>query len=163
MRISSSDIPVQWLLLPLQPCLHGAFSPPLFHPLFQAIFPPTLCWVGRHGHCIWHSSILPFICSRRKAELTIAQIREKLPNGWADWNQIWHACANSYGNGYTPNKLRLDTQGGHLGVLGGKQFKSLGGCPIGTNFGSRLRFNLGMDIGWIQVAPQYPSWYFEGG
>ena len=26
---------------------------------------------------------------RRKAELTLAQIREKLPNGWADWHQIW--------------------------------------------------------------------------
>ena len=37
---------------------------------------------------------------RRKAELTLAQIREKLPNGWADWHQIWHTCANSYGNGY---------------------------------------------------------------
>ena len=63
---------------------------------------------------------------RRKAELTLAQIREKLPNGWADWHQIWHTCANSYGNGYTPNKLPLETQGGTWRVLGGQQFKSLG-------------------------------------
>ena len=63
---------------------------------------------------------------RRNAELTLAQIREKLPNGWADWHQIWHTCANSYGNGYTPNKLPLETQGGTWGVLGGQQFKSLG-------------------------------------
>ena len=34
---------------------------------------------------------------------------------------------------------------GHLGVLGGQQFKSMGSCPIGTNFGSRLRIHLGMD------------------
>ena len=63
---------------------------------------------------------------RQIAELTLTQIREKLPNGWADWHQIWHTCANSYGNGYTPNKLPLETQGGHLGVLGGQQFKLLG-------------------------------------
>ena len=63
---------------------------------------------------------------QRKAELTLAQIWEKLPNGWADWHQMWHTCANSYGNEYTPNKLPLETQGGHLGVLGGNKFKSLG-------------------------------------
>ena len=60
------------------------------------------------------------------AELTLAQIREKLPNCWADWHQIWHTCGNSYWNGYTPNKLPLETKGGHLGVLGGRQFKRLG-------------------------------------
>ena len=69
--------------------------------------------------CFWASQRV----QQRKAELTLAQIREKLPNGWADWHQIWHTCANSYGNGYTPNKLRLETQ---EGVLGGQQFKSLG-------------------------------------
>ena len=58
-----------------------------------------------------------------KTELTLAQIREKLPNGLTDWHQIWHTCANSYGNGYTPNKLPLETQGV---VLGGQQVKSLG-------------------------------------
>ena len=67
---------------------------------------------------------------RRKAELTVAQIRKKLPNGWADWHKIWHTCANSYGNGYTPNRLPLETQegqfGGGVGVLGGQQLKSLG-------------------------------------
>ena len=62
----------------------------------------------------------------RKAELTLAQIREKLPNGWADWHQIWHTCANSCGNGYTPNKLPLETQGGTWGVLRGQQFKRMG-------------------------------------
>ena len=65
---------------------------------------------------------------RRKAELTLAQIREKLPNSWADWHQIWHTGANLYGNGYTPNKWPLETQGEHLGGggLGGQQFKSTG-------------------------------------
>ena len=56
----------------------------------------------------------------RKAEVTLAQIREKLPNGWADWHQIWHTCADSSGNGYSPNKLPFET----LGVLGGQTFKS---------------------------------------
>ena len=61
-----------------------------------------------------------------KSRTNLAHIREKLPNCWADWHQIWRTCANSYGNGYTPNKLPLETQGGHLGVLGGKQFKRMG-------------------------------------
>ena len=49
----------------------------------------------------------------------------KLSNGSTDWHHIWHTCADSYGNGYTPNKLPFETQGGHLGVLGGQTFKSL--------------------------------------
>ena len=38
-------------------------------------------------------------------------------------------------------------KGGTWGVLWGQQFKSLGKLPIGTNFGSRLRIHLAMDIG----------------
>ncbi len=50
----------------------------------------------------------------------------KLSNGGTDWHQFWHTCADSSGNGYTPNKLPFETQGGvHLGVLGGQTFKSL--------------------------------------
>ena len=75
----------------------------------------------------------------------------KLSNGWTDWHQIWHTSADPSGNGYTPNKLPLETQGGHLGVLGVKHSKVLGSCqtaaPIGTKFGKRLRIRLGMDIG----------------
>ena len=38
--------------------------------------------------------------------------------------------------------------GGHLGGFRGvNNSKGLGSCPIGTNFGSRLRIHLGMDIG----------------
>ena len=59
--------------------------------------------------------------------------------------------ADPSGNGYTPNKLPLETQGGHLGGLGVENSKVLGSCqtagPIGTNFGSHLRIHLGMDIG----------------
>ena len=58
-------------------------------------------------------------------ELTLAPIREKL-NGCADWHQMWHTCANSYGNGYTPNKLPLETQGGTWGILVGQQFINMG-------------------------------------
>ena len=60
----------------------------------------------------------------RESELTLAQIREKLPNGLADWHQIWHTCANSYGNGYTPNKLSLDTRGPLGGFRGSTIQKS---------------------------------------
>ena len=50
----------------------------------------------------------------------------KLSNGWTDLHQTWHTCTDSSENGYTPNKLPLETQGWHLGVLGGQTFKSLG-------------------------------------
>ena len=41
----------------------------------------------------------------------------KLSNGWTDWHQIWHTCADSSGNGYTPNNLPLETQEGTWGVF----------------------------------------------
>ena len=50
----------------------------------------------------------------------------KLSNGWTDWPQLWHTSADPSGNGYTPNKLPLETQGalGGGGVRG-QTFKSL--------------------------------------
>ena len=42
----------------------------------------------------------------------------KLSKGWTDWHTIWHTRADSSGNGYTPNRLPLETQGGHLGFYG---------------------------------------------
>ncbi len=82
-----------------------------------------------------------------KSRTNVAQIQEKLPNGWTDWYQIWHTCAYSFGNGY----MNLNTQGAFQGVLRGHKSKSLGGCqtagPIGTTFGRRLRIRLGMDTG----------------
>ena len=91
---------------------------------------------------------------RRKAELTLASIREKLPNGWADWHQIWHTCANAYGNGYTPNKLPLETQGGgHLGGggLGGQQLKNV----VKLSDWHQLWFTSANSSGNGQVVPQY--------
>ena len=49
----------------------------------------------------------------------------KLTNGWTDWHQLWFTSADSSGNGYPPNKLPTDSQGGICGVLGSQQFKSL--------------------------------------
>ena len=43
----------------------------------------------------------------------------KLSNGWNDWHQIWHTSADPSRNGYTPNKLPLETQGGGGGTWGG--------------------------------------------
>ena len=37
-----------------------------------------------------------------------------------------HVQIHNYGNGYTPKKMPLDTQGVHLGVLGEEQLKNLG-------------------------------------
>ncbi len=86
-----------------------------------------------------------------KSRTNLAQIQEKLPNGWTDWHQIWHTCADSSGNGYMPNQLNLKTQVGISGRFRGSQIQVLGGCqttgPIGTTFGTHLRIRLGMDIG----------------
>ncbi len=56
----------------------------------------------------------------------------KLSNGWTDWHQIWQTCADSYGNGYTPNKLSFETQGGTWGGgLGGQTFNTIHNTPRG--------------------------------
>ena len=81
------------------------FGPELYISMYKCCFLAYFCASQR--------------VQRRKAELTLAQIREKLPNGWADWPQNWHTCAHSYGNGYTPNKLPLEIQGGGGGHLRG--------------------------------------------
>ena len=89
-----------------------------------------------------------------KSRTNVAQIQEKLPNGWTDWYQIWHTCADSLHRRfiwewiYVPQYTRGISGGGGLG---GHKSKSLGGCqtagPIGTTFGRRLRIRLRMGIG----------------
>ena len=70
-----------------------------------------------------------------KSRTNLAQIQEKLPNGWADWHQIWHTCADSSGNGYMPNKLNLKTQGGISGGFRGSQIQKSGRLSNGcTNW-----------------------------
>ena len=115
---------------------------------------------GRNSNfrCIKYRFLACFCASqrvqRREAKLTLAQIREKLPNGWADWHQIWHTCAHSYGNRYTPNKLPPETQGMHLGGgFRGSTIQVLGSCPIDTNFGSP-RWHLGGGLG----CHKFKSW-----
>ena len=64
---------------------------------------------------------------RRKAELTLAQI-------WKSYQTAgsiiikFDTCANSHGNGYTPNKLLLDTRGGggHLRGFRGSTIQQSG-------------------------------------
>ena len=48
----------------------------------------------------------------------------KLSNGWTDWHQIWYTCADSPGNGYSPNKLSFETQGALGGFRGSNIQKS---------------------------------------
>ena len=85
-----------------------------------------------------------------KSRTNLAQIQEKLPNGWTDWHQMWHTCADSSGIGYMPDKLNLKTQGGILGGFRGSQIQKSGRLsntgPICTKFDTRLRNRLGMDI-----------------
>ena len=61
---------------------------------------------------------------------------------------------------------RLARNLAHMGVSGGQTIKSLGSCQtagaIGTNFGSRLRIHLGMDIGKYN-SPINTSGAFGGG
>ena len=57
-----------------------------------------------------------------KSQTNVAQIQEKLPNGWTDWHQIWHTCADSSGNRYICQTNW--TQGAFRGVLGGHKSKS---------------------------------------
>ena len=52
---------------------------------------------------------------RRKAELTLAQIPEKQPNGWADWHQIKYTSTDSYGNGHRLNTNRPSIPQGEWG------------------------------------------------
>ena len=91
----------------------------------------------------------------------------KLSNGWTDWHQSWHACVDSSGNGYTPNKLPFDTQGGHLGVLGGQTFKSLKKLSNGWTNWHQLWFTSADSSGnghRINTSrPSIPQGYFGGG
>ena len=70
----------------------------------------------------------------------------------SDWHQLWFTSADSSGNGLRLNSLQVAPQypRWHWGV-GGHKFKSLGSCqraaPVGTEFGTRRRIRLGMDIG----------------
>ena len=66
----------------------------------------------------------------------------KLSNGWTDCHQIWPTSTDPSGNGYTPNKLLLETQGGHLGVRG-ETFKILGKLSNGWTDWHQLWFKSG--------------------
>ena len=64
----------------------------------------------------------------------------KLSNGWTDLHQIWHTSADPSGNGYTPNKLPLETHGGHLRGFRAQTFKSLGKLSNGWTDWHQLWF-----------------------
>ena len=73
----------------------------------------------------------------------VSQIKKsgKLSNGWTDRHQIGHTSADPPGNGYTPNKLLLETQGGTWwGEVRGQTFKSLGKLSNGWTDWHQLWF-----------------------
>ena len=87
---------------------------------------------------------------------------ENLPNGWADWHQIWYTSTDSSGNGHRLKTISPSIpQGAFWGVLGVKNskvwkiYQTVG--PIGTKFGARLQIHVGMDIGQKQPVPRDPG------
>ena len=57
---------------------------------------------------------------------------EKLPNGWTNWHQIWHTCADSSGNGHRLKTISSSRpKGGTWGVLRGQKCKSQENLPSG--------------------------------
>ena len=104
----------------------------------------------------WHSGGEGVVCIKVKG-------MGKLANGWNDWPQIWHTCSDSSGNGYTPNKLPLDTQGGHLGG-----FMGLGKLSNGVTDWHQLWFTSADSSGnGHKLNPSRPSiprgHFWEGG
>ena len=84
----------------------------------------------------------------------------KLSNRWTDWPQIWNTSADPSGNGYTPNKLPLETQGGggHLGGFRGQTFKSLGKLSNGWTDWHQLWFTSADSSGnGHRLNPSHPS------
>ena len=68
----------------------------------------------------------------------------------SDWHQLWFTSADSSGNGHRLNTSRPSIpQGAFRGGGGrGSQIRKSGeAAPIGTEFGTRRRIRLGMDIG----------------
>ena len=91
----------------------------------------------------------------------------KLSNGWTDLHQTWHTCTDSSENGYTPNKLPLETQGWYLGVLGGQTFKSLGKLSNGWTDWHQLWYTSADSSGnghrLITSCPSISQGAFRGG
>ena len=87
-----------------------------------------------------------------------------MSNGWSDWHQIWYTCADSSGNGYTPNNLPQETQGGTWGVLGGQTFKSHGKLSNGWTDWHQLWFTSVDSSGNINTSrPSIPQGDGGGG
>ncbi len=86
----------------------------------------------------------------------------RLSNGWTVLHQIWYTSADSSGNGYTPNKLPLDTQGGHLGG-----FRGLGKLSNGVTDWHQLWFTSADSSGnghkLNPSRPSIPRGHFWGG
>ena len=91
----------------------------------------------------------------------------KLSNGWTDWHQIWHTSADPSGN--APNKLPLETQGGHLGGGGfrGQTFKYMGKLSNGWTDWHQLWFTSADSSGnghrLNPSRPSIPQGAFGGG
>ena len=64
-----------------------------------------------------------------------------MSNGRTDWHHIWYTYADSSGNGWTPNNLARETQGGTWGRgLVGQTFKSQGKLSNGWTDWHQLWF-----------------------
>ena len=71
---------------------------------------------------------------------------------------MWHTYSDPSGNVYTPNKLHLETQGGHLGVFRGQTFKSLGKLSNGLTDWHQLWFtSADLSGNGHRLNPSHPS------
>ena len=77
---------------------------------------------------------------------------------------MWYTCADSSVNGYTPNKLPQETQGGTWGVLGGHTFKNHGKLSNGWSDWHQLWFTSVDSSGNINtIRPSIPPGAWRGG
>ena len=83
------------------------------------------------------------------------------------WPQIWHTSADPSGNGYTPNKLPLETQSLGGGGFRGQTFKSLEKLSNGRTDWHQLWFtsadSSGNGLRLNPSRPSIPQGHFGGG
>ena len=93
---------------------------------------------------------------------------EKLSNGWTNWHQIWHTCADSSGNGHRLKTVSSSIPTvGTWGVLGGQKCKSQENLPSGWTDWHQIWYTSadlsGNGHSLKTISPRYPGGHLGGG